>query len=199
MKLRFALLCSVVSILTANLVAQDMLRQQTLPASTDKITVETPEAKKLKAENEEKAKELLQRVAGTTKNLSDSDKAAVLARLAAASWRVMPEQSRAWAVEGFEVTSGLSNDNSREQYEMTASMAVAENDPDHALRLLMQMSPPGTAQDGTPLMDLRGPASAALFQKYWQKRGEQGLPALQSTARELGEIGLYPFVAMGPI
>jgi hypothetical protein len=61
------------------------------------------------------------------------------------------------------------------------------------------MSPPGLNQDGTPVFDLRGQAASGMFQKYYQKRGEAGLPALQSAARQLGEQGLYPFMAMGSI
>lgn len=165
----------------------------------DKITAETPEAKKLKEENERKAKELLQRAYSNTKDLSESDRAAILARLASSSARVMPDQSKAWAEEVFQITRGLSSDNARGQYEMTALLAVAENDPDHALQLLLQMSSPGLNQDGNPLPDLRGAAATGLFQKYFQKKAEAGLPALQTTARQLGELGLYPFMAMGPI
>src|SRR5207253_11307806 len=146
---------------------------QPSPAATqDKIIVGTPEAKRLKAENAQKAKDLLQRAYSTSKELSDSDRAAVLSRLASSSSRVMPDRSKAWADEVFQITQGLSNDNSRQQYEMTAMLAVAENDLDHAMQLLMQMSLPGATDDGTPLMDLRGPAAIGLFQKYWQKRGE---------------------------
>src|SRR6185312_14752364 len=160
---------------------------------------ETPEAKKLKEENERKAKELLQRAYANTKDLSESDRAAILARLASSSARVMPDQSKAWADEVFQITRGLSSDNARGQYEMTALLAVAESDPDHALQLLPQMSPPGTNPDGAQIPDLRSPAAAGLFQKYFQKKGEAGLPALESTARQLGELGQYPFMAMGPI
>jgi hypothetical protein len=199
MRLRLGAFFCALSVLAPTLSAQEMLRQQPAPPASDKIVAETPEAKKLKEANAQRAKELLQRAYGTTKSLSDSDRAAVVARLAASSQRAMPDQSKAWGDEVFLITAGLSNDNSRGQYEMTALLAVAENDPDHALRLLVQMSPPGTAEDGNPLMDLRGPAAVGLFQKYWQKRGDEGLPALQSTARQMGEIGLYPFMAMGPI
>lgn len=160
---------------------------------------ETPEAKKLKEENERKAKELLQRAYSNTKDLSESDRAAILARLSSSSARVMPDQSKAWADEVFQITQGLTNDNFRGQYEMTALLATAETDPDHALQLLLRMSPPPTNQDGNPVPDLRGPAASGLFQRYFQKKGEAGLPALQATARQLGEDGHYPFMAMGPI
>jgi hypothetical protein len=160
---------------------------------------ETPEAKKLKEENERKAKELLQRAYANSKDLSESDRAAILARLASSSARVMPDQSKAWADEVFQITQGLNNDTFRGQYEMTAMMAGADNDPDHALQLLLQMSPPVLNQEGKPGLDLRSQAAAGVFQKYYQKKGEAGLPMLQSTARQLGEQGLYPFMAMGSI
>src|SRR4051812_48886714 len=198
MRLRLTLaLCGAV---TATLFSQAQVPFQGPQAvAKDKIAPETPEAKKLKEENERKAKELLQRAYSNTKDLSESDRAALLARLASSSARVMPEQSKAWADEVFQITQGLNNDNFRGQYEMTAVLAVGENDPDHALQLLLQMSPPGSNQDGNPMPDLRSSAAAGLFQKYFQKRGEAGLPALQATARQLGELGLYPFMAMGPI
>jgi hypothetical protein len=198
MRLRLAVSSCVLFAFVSGLSAQEMVRMQPPPPAREKAA-ETPEAKKLKEENTQRAKELLQRAYGSTKTLSDSDRAAVIARLASSSQHEMPEQSKAWGDEVFQITSGLSNDNFRGQYEMTALLAVAENDPDHALQLLTQMSPPGTNENGTSAMDLRSPAASSLFQKYFQKKGEEGLPALQSTARQLGELGLYPFMAIGPV
>ena len=201
MRLRVGLfLCGTVAAV-AVCHGQAVMQGQSSPTAEVKVkpAPETPEAKKLKEESERKAKELLQRAYSNTKDLSDSDRAAILARLASSSVRVMPDQSKAWADEVFQITSGLTNDSLRGQYEMTALLATADTDPDHALQLLLQMSAPGMDQDGNTLPDLRGPAAAGLFQKYFQKKGEAGLPALQTTARQLGEQGLYPFMAMGPI
>ena len=197
MSLRLAVHSCVLFVSIGGAWAQEMVRIQPPPSA--KAAPETPEARKLKEENAQKAKELLQRAYGSTKNLSDSDRAAVIARLASSAQHEMPEQSKAWGDEVFQITSGLANDNFRGQYEMTALLAVAENDPDHALQLLTQMSPPGTTDSGAPGLDLRSPAATGLFQKYFQKKGAEGVPALQSTARQLGEVGLYPFMAMGPI
>ena len=110
----------------------------------------------------------------------------------------MPDQSKAWADEVL-ITRGLSNDNARGQYEMTALAGYGRERPGPCPATSSPDVSPGANEDGNPLPDLRGAAATGLFQKYFQKKGEGGLPALQTTARQLGELGLYPFMAMGPI
>src|SRR5437879_1413937 len=167
--------------------------------SNDKSSAVTPEQKKLKEENQQLAKDLLTRAYGISKQLSEADRQYLLAKLAQASSKSMRDKSQAWADEVFQLSSGLPNDTQRSQNEMTAMMAIAENDPEHALQLLTKMEPPAARDDGRPAPDTRSGAAAMLFQKYWQKRGVEGLETLQATARQLGESGFYPYMAMGSI
>jgi hypothetical protein len=179
--------------------AQIEMREPPPRKAEDKKVVETPEKKKEKAANEQLAKDLLTRASGMSKQLSDSERAFLLAKLAQASTKTMKEQSKAWADEVFQVSDGLPNDAQRSQNELIAMMAVSENDPDHGLELLARMEAPAPRSDGRPAPDMRAPAATMLFQKVWQKRGAEGIDSLQAAARQLGESGNYPYMAMGPI
>ncbi|MCU1284670.1 MAG: hypothetical protein JWO13_1020 [Acidobacteriales bacterium] len=168
-------------------------------AGDDKIAREPSMSAKEKAANEQMQRDLLARAYGMSKDLSESDRAFLLARLAQASTKVDAEKSKKWADEVFDVSAGLPADMSRNQNEMNAMIAIAENDPDHGLQLLLKMEPPAPRDDGRPQPDMRSGAAMMLFQKYWQKKGADGIEALQSTARQLGEAGNYPYMAMTPI
>jgi hypothetical protein len=193
--------CSVLLVggLCLPVVAQVEIRQPRQRKTDDKNIADTPEKKKEKAANEQLAKDLLTRASGMSKQLSDSDRAFLLAKLAQASTKTMPEQSKAWADEVFQVTSGLPADAQRSQNEITAMMAMTENDPDKGLQMLSKMEAPAPRSDGRPVPDMRAGAAGMLFQKYFQKRGSEGIEALQAAARQLGESGNYPYMAMGPI
>ena len=85
MRHRFGLMVCGMVAATGICQGQVLLASPTVNASAgakEKTVTETPEAKKLKEENERKAKELLQRAYSNTKDLSESDHAAILARLA---------------------------------------------------------------------------------------------------------------------
>ncbi|MCU1310320.1 MAG: hypothetical protein JWO20_1445, partial [Candidatus Angelobacter sp.] len=130
--------------------AQIEMREPPPRKAEDKKVVETPEKKKEKAANEQLAKDLLTRASGMSKQLSDSERAFLLAKLAQASTKTMKEQSKAWADEVFQVSDGLPNDAQRSQNELIAMMAVSENDPDHGLELLARMEAPAPRSDGRP-------------------------------------------------
>jgi hypothetical protein len=181
------------------LMAQIELREPPQRKSEDKKVPETPEAKKQKAANERLAKDLLMRASAMSKQLSDSERAYLLSRLAQASTKTMKDQSKAWADEVFQVSAGLPADVQRSQNEMTAMMAIAENDPDHGLEMLAKMEAPAPRSDGQPAPDMRSTAATMLFQKIWQTRGVEAIDSLQAAARQLGETGNYPYMAMGSI
>jgi hypothetical protein len=194
--LLFLILTAAVSL---PLMAQIELREPPQRKADDKKAAETPEKKKEKAANQQLAKDLLIRASAISKQLSDSDRAYLLAKLAQASTKIMKDQSKAWADEVFQLSPGLPADAQRSQNEMTAMMAIAENDSDHGLELLTRMEPPAPRSDGQPGPDLRAMTATMLFQKIWQKRGAEAIDSLQATARQLGETGSYPYMAMASI
>jgi hypothetical protein len=181
------------------LMAQIELREPPQRKADDKKVAETPEKKKEKAANERLAKDLLIRASAISKQLSDSERAYLLAKLAQASTKTMKEQSKAWADEVFQLSAGLPADAQRSQNEMTAMMAIAENDSGHGLELLTRMEAPAPRSDGQPAPDMRSMTATMLFQKIWQKRGAEAIDSLQAAARQLGETGNYPYMAMASI
>jgi len=156
---------------------------------------ETPESKKAKADRDALADALLTRAYSLTKQTSDAEKAYILARLAEASTKTFPQRSKDWATETFSVTAGLPNDMQRAQNEISALNALAENDADAALDLLAKLETPKD-RDGQPVPDLRNGVTTMLFQRYWQKNGMDGVDKLTAAARQLGESGAYPYMAI---
>jgi hypothetical protein len=61
------------------------------------------------------------------------------------------------------------------------------------------MEAPAPRSDGQPAPDMRSAAATMLFQKIWQKRGADAIDSLQTAARQLGETGNYPYMAMASI
>lgn len=162
------------------------------PPPESKLTVEE------KKERDALQETLLNRAYGMTKEVSDSDKALLLSRLAEASAKNHAEKSKKWADEVFTVTANLSATTQRSQTEVATLMALAENDPEHALELLNNMEAP-QPREGQPVMDPRSNAATMLFQRYWQKKGMESIDSISATARKLGENGAYPYMAMGMI
>lgn len=148
------------------------------------------------AEDKKLQAELLDRAYGLSKNLSDSDRAFLLGRIASASAKNDSERATKVAEEVFGITSNLKPGMNRNQAELSAVSAVAESDIPAALQMLQRMeAPPAGAQ----MPDLRMGLAAMLFQRHWQKEGLNGIDTLNATARRLGDSGNYPFMAMGPI
>ena len=157
---------------------------------------ETPESKKAKQERDALAESLLGRAYSLTKQTSDSERAYILGRLAEAAVKTHPQKSREWAEEVFSVTANLPNDMQRSQVETTALQALSENDPDRALELLAKLETPRN-KDGELVPDIAASVATMLFQRYWQKKGLEGLDNLTASARQMGEAGSYPYMAMG--
>lgn len=157
---------------------------------------ETPASKKAKAEREALAETLLNRAYSLTKQTSDSEKALVLGRLAEASVKTHPQKSKEWAEETFSVTANLPNDMQRTQPEVAALQALSENDAVRALELMGKMETPKN-RDGEPVPDVRMGMATMLFQRVYQKQGLESLDTLRATARQMGETGAYPYMAMG--
>lgn len=166
------------------------------PRPQEPAVKETPESKKAKADRDALAETLLTRAYSLTKQTSESEKAYILARLAEASSKSHPQKSKEWADETFSVTAGLPNDMQRSQNEIAALQALSENDPDHALELMSKMEAPRN-RDGEPVPDIRAGVATMLFQRYWQKKGINGLDTLTAAARQMGEAGAYPYMAIG--
>jgi hypothetical protein len=142
---------------------------------------------------------LLDRAYGLSAQVSDADKAFLLARIAEVTAKSDPELSLSRAGEALQIASELASGPARSRIFMSAISALSENDIDRALQALQQLAPPPAASDAInqPPPDLRSMLAIPLFQKAWQKHGLDSLDQLQATARQLGETGAYPFVAMG--
>ncbi len=166
------------------------------PRAQEPALKETPESKKAKAEREALQESLYLRAYSLTKQTSDAEKAYILGRLAEASSKSHPAKSKEWAEETFSVTANLPNDMQRSQNEMAALQALSENDADRALELMAKMETPRN-RDGEPVPDIRAALATMLFQRHWQKKGIEGLDTLTATARQMGEAGSYPYMAMG--
>lgn len=187
-----------VMILSSSLVAGQNIvinEEDRRPASKEPAK-ETPASKKAKADRDALAESLLDRAYGLTKQTSDAEKAYILSRLSEASSKSSPQKSKEWANETFSVTANLPNDMQRSQVEIAALQSLAENDADHALELMSKLETP-QGRDGQPVPDVRSGVATMLFQRYWQKKGVDGIDTLTAAARQMGEAGSYPYMAIG--
>src|SRR5712675_2317413 len=171
MKTRFIYLLLVIFFFSGFSVAQSPRQRRDRARNAEDSR--NAEAEKDKEARDELAAQLLTRAAAISSQLSDSDRAYLLSRLAQASARKQPQQSLAWADEVFTVTAGLPASMQRSQSEATAVQAAAEVDPQHALQLLGREE----AQSAS-LPDQRPMQAVQVFQRYWQKNGIDGLDAL---------------------
>ncbi len=202
MKARKALMALVALMINSSLLLAQTItitdddRRPRARGTTKEPVKETPASKKAKAERDALAESLLTRAYSLTKQTSDAEKAVILGRLAEASSKTHPQKSREWADETFTVTANLPNDMQRAQSEIAALQALSENNPVHALELLGKMEAPRN-RDGQPMPDVRAGVTTMLFQRVWQKKNMEGLDTLTATARQMGEAGSYPYMAMG--
>src|SRR5436305_8634240 len=114
MRVRFVFLLLAVFFLCAFSVAQSPRpRDRARNANAEK----NPEAEKEKEARDELAAQLLTRAAGISSQLSDSERAYLLARLAQACARKNPQQALDWADQVFTVTAGLPASMQRSQTE----------------------------------------------------------------------------------
>lgn len=152
----------------------------------------SPEAKA----NEKLAKQLFNRAYATGKDLSEADRAFLSARLAEAWAEKDKNKATTFADEAFSLSAGL-KDMQLSEPRTTAMLALAKVNPEHALELLGRMEAPPPRDDGSPRRDPRQAAATMLFQNYFRSAGMDALPAIEAAARNLGESGAYPFMAMG--
>jgi len=165
------------------------------PREAREATPETPESKKAKAERDAMAESLLNRAYSLTKQTSDTETAFILARLAQASSRNHPQRAKEWAEEVFNLTANLPNNMQRSQYETMALTAMSEVDPEKAIEMLPRLETPNN-RDGQPQPEVRLSVTAMLFNRYWQRKGMDGVETLRAAARQMGESGAYPYMAI---
>jgi hypothetical protein len=151
---------------------------------------ETPSKENLKL-----AADLIQRTQGIAGDLNDTDRAYVLAKMAELTAKRDPEQSRTWAEESFRLAANLSG-NAQGSIQMDALMAVSQNDLDRALDMLVSMEAPRQTDGGGFAPDIRGAAATMLFSRAFSKSGMKVLDRLESTARQMGDNGSYPYMAV---
>jgi hypothetical protein len=194
MSTRSVLLLTVVAI-TASAVAQEQRRIVRSPNAEPRPQL-TPAQKK---QQQEWKKQFITRAASTAKDLSSSDRAFLLARLADASAKSEPAQAKAWAEEAFQLSGSMPQNMQRGQTVMQSVLAVSKIDTDRAMQMLAQIEPPPAANSSPGIPDIRDPISTMAFQAQWKKNGVNGLDAIQATAHQLGESGFYPYMAITPI
>jgi hypothetical protein len=187
------LLLTLIAITTAA-GAQEQRRIVRAPNAEPRVQL-TPAQKK---KQQELMKQFITRAASTAKDLSNNDRAFLLARLADASAKSDPARAKAWAEEAFQLADSMPQNMQRGQTVMQSVLAVSKIDIDRAMQMLTQVDPPpANASPGIP--DLRDPISTMVFQAQWKKSGVNGLDAIQSTAHQLGDSGFYPYMAITPI
>src|SRR3954469_20095111 len=117
-------------------------RGRTRDTNAEKSAEDKKEAQKEKEARDGLAAQLLTRAAGIGSQLSDADRAYLLARLAQASARKQAQQSLTWSEEVFTVTTRLPPSAQRSQTEAMAVQAATEADPQRALQLLGRIEAP---------------------------------------------------------
>jgi hypothetical protein len=184
--------------LAVSATAQEV-RMQGDPTGRDAVVRKselTPEQKK---KYKELSQSLLSRAASSAKDLSSNDRAFLLARLADASVKSSPDQASAWAEEAFQAADSMPPNMQRNQTIMQAITAVSKINVDRALQMIMEIDPPRPSANGQMPPDTRAMVALMVFQQQWKKNGVAGLDAIQSTARQLGETGHYPYMALTPV
>jgi hypothetical protein len=144
------------------------------------------------------AAELIDRAQALANDLSDTDRAYVLAKMAELTAKRSPEQSKTRAEEAFKLAAN-SNDTAASQIQMSAMMAISQNDLDRALQMLSEMPAQRTRADGSQSPDIRGAAAAMLFTRAFTQEGMTSVEKLQSAARQMGENGFYPYMAVSQL
>jgi hypothetical protein len=144
------------------------------------------------------AAELIDRAQALTGNLNDTDRAYVLGKMAELTAKRKPEQSKAWAEEAFKLAAS-NNNTASGQIQMSAMMAVSQNDLDRALQMLSEMPAQRPRPDGSFSPDIRGAATTMLFSRAFTKDGMNSVDKLQSAARQMGENGFYPYMAIAQV
>lgn len=190
---RLLLSCALLS----SLFAQTQ-NQSAPPPGVRRMRTDEKPAKPATKEEQKLAGELIQRAAGLTNDLSETDKAYVLARMAELSAKRNPEQSQTWAEEAFRI-AGSQTGLAKGSIQMSAIMAVSQNDLQRALEMLSSMENPGLLSNGQPAPDIRAAAAVMLFTRAFNKDGMKSIDALEATARNMGENGFYPYMAMGAL
>jgi hypothetical protein len=186
---RTLLLCLALS---ATAFAQVGVQRRLEPPATEK-KAEKPTKEELKL-----AADLIQRAQTLAADLNDTDKAYVLAKMAELSSKRNPEQSQNWAEEAFNLANNLT-DVSKGSVQMSAIMAMSQNNLDRALGMFSSMDGPRQRDDGTQTPDIRGAAATMLFTRAFTKDGMKSIDALESAARQMGENGFYPYMAMAQL
>jgi hypothetical protein len=144
------------------------------------------------------AADLIDRAQALTSDLNDTDRAYVLAKMAELTAKRKPEQSKTWAEEAFKLAAN-SNNAASGQVQMSAMMAVSQNDLDRALQMLSEMPAQRPRSDGSVAPDIRGAAATMLFSRAFTKEGMSSVDKLQSAARQMGENGFYPYMAVAQV
>lgn len=141
------------------------------------------------------AADLIQRAQGLTADLNDTDRAYALARMAELSAKRNPEQSVTWAEEAYRLAANLPGV-AQGSVQMSALMAVSQNNLDRALEMLGAMESPRQTANGTFTPDIRAASAAMLFTRAYTKEGDKAVERLQTTARQMGENSFYPYMAV---
>jgi hypothetical protein len=144
------------------------------------------------------AAEYLDRAQSLIGDLNDTDRAYVLAKMAELTAVRDPQASKTRAEEAFKLAAN-SNDTAASQIQMSAMMAVSQNDLDRALQMLSEMPAQRQRSDGTSSPDIRGAAATMLFSRAFTKNGIDSVDRLQSAARQMGENGFYPYMAISQV
>ena len=142
--------------------------------------------------------ELIDRAQALANDLNDTDRAYVLAKMAELTAKRKPEQSKTWAEEAFKLAANA-NDGPSSQIQMSAMMAVSQNDLDRALQMLSEMPAQRPRSDGSQSPDIRGAATTMLFTRAFTKEGMSAVEKLQASARQMGENGFYPYMAVSQL
>ena len=166
-------------------------RRAEVPSQTKATAKPTKEELKLSAD-------LIQRAQALTADLNETDRAYVLAKMAELSSKRNPEQSQTWVEEAFNLANNLANA-AKGSVQMSAMMAMSQNNLDRALGMLSSMDGPRQRDDGGQTPDIRAAAATMLFSRAFSKNGMKSVDALEASARQMGENGFYPYMAMAQL
>ena len=141
------------------------------------------------------AADLITQAQSLSGDLNPSDRAYVTAKLAELTAKRQPEQSQTWAESAFHQADDLSGA-AKGSVQMSAMMAMSQNNLDRALEMLSSMESPRQRDDGTLSPDIRAAAATMLFARAFAKNGMKSVDQLVTTAHQIGENGFYPYMAV---
>jgi hypothetical protein len=198
MRIPALLLLSVIAVIAQAPPPGAQVRTAPGPRADRRIAEAEPKVEKPTKAELKLAAAFIDRAQALTNDLNDTDRAYLLAKMAELTAKRDPQTSKAHAEEAFKL-AGNSSDGAASQIQMSAMMAVSQNDLDRALQMLSEMPAQRQRPDGSLSPDIRGAAATMLFTRAFTKQGMDAVEKLQASARQMGENGFYPYMAVAQV